>query len=175
MVNKFKYCPNCKTKLQKINNRLIDCLKCGFHFYLNPVPTNALIIENKRGEIILVKRKINPQKNKWDLPGGFLDFNETIEESLSREVKEELNVIIKNFYYLNSYIDRYFYRGFNYHTICFVFYTKIYEDLNFIPQDDVSEIKFFSRNKLPFEKIAFSGVNKALKDYISLTHKKETK
>ncbi|MFN4212614.1 MAG: NUDIX hydrolase [Microgenomates group bacterium] len=168
MISKFKFCPNCKGKLKKIGLRLLDCQSCGFHFYLNPCPTNALIIENNKGEILLVKRKLPPKKNFWDLPGGFLDFKETIKESLIREVKEELNINLKNFTfnYLGSFFDRYFYKGINYHTICFIFYTKIKQKLTFKPRDDVSEIKFLPKDKIPWEKIAFDGIKKALKDYI---------
>lgn len=111
---------------------------------------------------------MTPKKGWWDLPGGFLDYKETIEESLIREVKQELNVNFKNFNlnYLGSFVDKYFYKGINYQTICFIFYTKISQKLNFQPEDDVSEIKFFSKEKIPWEKIAFEGIKKALKDYL---------
>lgn len=166
MISKFKFCPSCRNKVKKISNRLIDCHSCGFHFYLNPCPTNALIIENNQEEILLVKRKFNPYKNMWDLPGGFLDFNETIEESVTREIKEEINIKINNFNYLGSFVDRYLYKGVNYHTICFIFYTKIDKNLTFKPKDDVAKLKFFPKNKIPWEEIAFKGIKKALKEYI---------
>ncbi len=168
MINKFKFCPNCKHKLNNYKKRLFDCPNCRFHFYLNPAPTNALIIENDKEEILLVKRKFNPYKNHWDLPGGFTDFGETVEESLIREIKEEINIDLKNFNYLGSFIDKYFYRGINYQTICFIFYTKLLEKHNLKASDDVSEIKFFSRKKLPWKQIGFKGIVQGLKKYLKI-------
>lgn len=166
MITKFKFCPNCKNLLNHPEKRLLDCQKCGFHFYLNPCPTNALIIENNKEEILLVKRKLDPHKNLWDLPGGFVDFQETIEDSLKREIKEEININIDNLNYLGSFVDRYFYKGINYHTICFIFYTKIKTIPLMKPLDDVSEINFFPKNKIPWKKIAFKGIKQALKKYL---------
>ncbi len=107
------------------------------------------------------------------MPGGFLDFKETVEESLKREIKEEINLRIKinQFNYLGSFTDRYFYKGINYQTVCFIFYTKISKNLSLKPKDDVSEIKFFPKNNLPWEKIAFPGIKNALRKYISEQHR----
>src|SRR3990167_11236908 len=112
----FKYCPNCKAKI-KMDDRLIDCALCGFHYYLNPAPTNGLILESEKGEILLVKRKVSPKKGYWDVPGGFIDFGENLEESLKREIKEELGIQIFNLKYFISVSVPYLYKGINYHTL----------------------------------------------------------
>jgi ADP-ribose pyrophosphatase len=96
MIKKFKYCPTCKEKLKIINQKILDCSACGFHFYLNPVPTVAIILENKNGQILFGKRKFLPKKGFWDLPGGFVDFNEKAKNTIVREVKEELGIKIKD-------------------------------------------------------------------------------
>jgi len=157
----FKYCPNCRTKLVHKVERLIDCKKCGFHFYLSPALTNGAIIENSKGEILLVRRKIDPKKGFWDTPGGFVEYGETFEESLIREVKEELGIIISNLKYLSSQTDRYFYNGINYHTICAFFKGNIDEN-KIVTDDDVDGFQFFPKNKIPYDKIAFEGVKKAI-------------
>ena len=161
----FKYCPNCKAKIKK-SNRLIDCTSCGFRFYLNPVPTNGLIVQNEKGEILLVKRKSNPKKGFWDVPGGFVDFGETLEESMIREIKEELGVKVKDLRYLISTPDRYLYKVVNYHTLCFFFTGKV-KARNLKAKSDITEIKFFPKNNIPYAKIAFSGAKKAIKYYLS--------
>lgn len=162
----FNYCPNCAFKIQSINNHIIACSNCGFNFYINPAPTNGVIFTNKKGGVLLVKRKFPPKKSYWDIPGGFVDFNETSEESVKREVKEELGFIVSKIKFFSSYASPYLYKGFLYHTICFVYLGKI-DNQKIIPGDDVSEIRFFSKDKIPFNKLAFPNVKNSISDYLS--------
>ena len=55
-----------------------------------PVSVKAIIIDDNR--VLCLKN----EREEWDLPGGKIDFNEDIEECLKREVKEEVNLEIKN-------------------------------------------------------------------------------
>lgn len=168
MIKKFKFCPNCKNNLKKINH-LVDCSKCGFHFYFNPVPTCALILENEKGEILFVKRKLPPKKNFWDLPGGFIDFKEKAEEAIIRETKEELGIKIKEIYYFGSYVGFYPYRGINYQPLCFFYITKLKNSQikRIQVSDDAGDFKFFTKEKIPWSKLSFIDVKMALKDYLN--------
>ncbi len=56
--------------------------------YRNPTPTTNAIIHNEKNQILFVKRKKDPFKNHLSLPGGVINYGETIEEALRREVKE---------------------------------------------------------------------------------------
>lgn len=165
IINAFRFCPRCQKKIKKLTDRLVSCFFCGFHFYLSPSITNAAILENKQGEILLVKRKLSPKKGFWDLPGGFIEFKETIETSIKREIKEELGVVITNLQYFSSYPGRYFYKGLLYITLCCVFLGKIN---NQQPKagDDAQSLRFFRKEKIPFKKLAFVDVKQALKEYI---------
>ena len=167
----FKFCPKCGGKLNKQTDNLSICSKCGFHFYINPKPSNALIVTTNNDELLLVKRKFDPKKDFWDLPGGFVNLNENLEESLIREIKEELGIKISKFSYFRSYYDSYLYQQVNFPALCGVFYTKINNTLcqQIKPGDDVKEVKLFKFNKIPFEKIAFPSMKRALRDFLS-TH-----
>lgn len=166
----FKFCPNCKSQLNKKDN-FIFCSSCSFYFYHNPSPTNAVIFYNSQNEILLTQRKFSPKKNYWDLPGGFVNLNENIEESIKREIKEELDIDInlKNLKYLTSTYDQYLFKKINQITLCFIFYYKIKdEEIKKIKiKDDVASINFFSKNKIPWEKIAFAGIKKSLELFFS--------
>jgi ADP-ribose pyrophosphatase YjhB (NUDIX family) len=62
----------------------------------NPVSRlgcGAAIIE--RSKILLVKRKRNPEKNHWGLPGGKVEPDEGVEDAIAREINEELGISIK--------------------------------------------------------------------------------
>ncbi|MDI6643043.1 MAG: NUDIX hydrolase [Candidatus Hodarchaeaceae archaeon] len=47
------------------------------------------------GGVVLVKRKNEPYKERWALPGGFVRYGEKVEEAAKREVKEETGLVVK--------------------------------------------------------------------------------
>ena len=54
------------------------------------------------GKVLLVKKTIEPYKNKWDLPGGIVQFGESPETTLTREVLEETGMSLARSTYLKS-------------------------------------------------------------------------
>ncbi|MBI3486335.1 NUDIX domain-containing protein [Candidatus Daviesbacteria bacterium] len=163
----IKYCYICGSELEKKSDALFICKKSAHHIYTNAKPCNGVIIENKKGEILLVKRKFPPKQGSWDLPGGFINPAESLEQSVVREIKEELEVELKREIYVKSYSDRYLFEGINYHTICVIFTGEIGEQ---IPKaaDDALELKFFPKDKIPYSEIGFDGIKLALKDYLRI-------
>lgn len=163
----FKYCPKCKGNLKKEKFNMYLCSSCGFNWYINPVPCNGVILENKKGEILLIKRKWPPHKGSLDLPGGFIDLGEGFEESMKRELKEELDIDVPDLkFFKASDPDKYLFMGVTYNTMCFNF---IGELGNKKPKalDDVGSIEYFPKDKIPYEKIAFKSLAKVLKEYIA--------
>ena len=47
------------------------------------------------GEILLIKRAKDPEIGKWAVPGGFVNWDETADEAVAREVKEEAGVDVR--------------------------------------------------------------------------------
>ncbi|GIW62727.1 MAG: hypothetical protein KatS3mg090_0553 [Patescibacteria group bacterium] len=88
MPKVFKYCPICGNKLQKKDLGVLQCVSCSFRLYPNPKPTTAIMIRNEKGEILLVERAVEPKKGLLDLLGGFIEYDETAEESACREISE---------------------------------------------------------------------------------------
>ncbi|HDZ19530.1 MAG TPA: NUDIX hydrolase [archaeon] len=56
---------------------------------------DAVILLNKKKDVILIRRKNPPFQGQFALPGGFVDVGETVENSCIREAKEETNVDVK--------------------------------------------------------------------------------
>jgi mutator protein MutT len=52
------------------------------------------VIRNDRGEILMVLRNREPEKDTWSIPGGKIDIYETMEHGVVREIKEEVNLDI---------------------------------------------------------------------------------
>ena len=59
---------------------------------LNEKSDNYRKLDEKKLSILLVKRKGHPYKDKWAIPGGFVNIHESLEEAAKRELKEETNV-----------------------------------------------------------------------------------
>ncbi len=163
--NLFRFCGRCALPLRKNRASILFCANCQTHFYINPRPTNAAIIENSKHEILLTKRKFAPKKGFWDLPGGFANPKETMEQAVKREIKEELGIELVRPKYFGSYWGMYYYKGITYYTLCFVYTAKLGEQ-KITVGDDVSAYKFFASQHLPVDKLAFKDITGAIKDYL---------
>ncbi len=113
----------------------------------NPVPTVDIIIEYKGG-IVLIKRKNEPRG--WAIPGGFVDYGESLESAAVREAKEETNLDIELIRQFHTYSDPG--RDPRRHTISTVFIARGYGELR--PGDDAEDAGIFSQDNLP-EPIVF--------------------
>ena len=110
--------------------------------YRNPLPTVDIIIEVKSG-IVLIERK-NPPYG-WAIPGGFVDYGESVEACAVREAREEtgLNVRLKDLLYVYSRPDR----DPRHHTLTTVFIATA--DGMPIAADDAKSAGVFSAQTLP--------------------------
>ncbi len=136
--------------------RCPNCLK-EIEVYRNPIPTVDIIIETDYREVVLIKRK-NPPYG-WAIPGGFVDYGESLEDAAIREAKEETNLDIKQLRQFHTYSDPH--RDPRHHSISTVYIANA----KGVPQakDDALEIGIFNESNLP-EEIAFDH-RSILKDY----------
>jgi len=81
-----------------------SCPDCGHQFsrYRNPVPTVDIII-SYAGGIVLIERK-NPPPG-WALPGGFVDYGESLEAAAVREALEETSLEVELTGQFHTYSD----------------------------------------------------------------------
>lgn len=114
----------------------------GHKIRRNPYPTVDIIIEIKDG-IILIERK-NPPYG-WALPGGFVDWGESLEEAALREAKEETSLDIKLVRQFHSYSDPN--RDPRHHAITTVFVATA--DGEPKARDDAKNLGVFKKDSLP--------------------------
>ncbi|MFO7677709.1 MAG: NUDIX hydrolase [Thermoplasmatota archaeon] len=100
----------------------------------------------KDNKILLVKRKNNPFKDKWALPGGFVEYGETTEKAVVREIFEEtgLKTTVQNL--IGVYSDPL--RDPRGHTISIVYILNITNG-EIAAGDDAADANFFKLNQLP--------------------------
>lgn len=94
MPKPFKFCPSCAAQLSDAGDEEErECPKCGRTWYVNAAPTAGAALL-KDGRALITQRGIDPEKGKFDVPGGFLQPGEDPITALRREVHEELQVDI---------------------------------------------------------------------------------
>ncbi len=117
-LEKFKFCPICGSSRFEVNNfKSKKCRDCGFTYYANPCSATAAFIVNDNDEMLVVRRAKEPAKGTLDLPGGFVDMGETVEEGMRREIKEETGLEVQDIQYLFSSPNVYVYSGLGVHTL----------------------------------------------------------
>jgi ADP-ribose pyrophosphatase YjhB (NUDIX family) len=134
------------------------CADCGYIQYLNPAPAAAVVIR-RQGRICLVKRKYAPRSGMWTMPAGFMEYDEQIEETAVREVKEEtgLDVRLTGLFAVHTGIlppDR---------PILLVVFLGEEVGGQLQAGDDAAEVGFFPLDDLPGE-IAFATHRRVLAD-----------
>ncbi len=124
----------------------------------NPFPTVDIIIEYKGG-VILIKRK-NPPYG-WALPGGFVDYGESLEKAAVREANEETGLKIELVRQFHTYSEPD--RDPRFHTVTTVYIAKAEGSPS--AGDDALDAAFFTRDNLP-DNIVFDH-SKILDDYFN--------
>lgn len=127
--------------------------------YKNPVPTVDIIIEIAGKGILLIER-LNPPFG-WALPGGFVDYGESLESAAVREAKEETSLDIELIRQFHTYSDPN--RDPRQHNITTVYVARA----EGIPKaaSDAKNFGFFKEDSLP-ENMAFDH-EIILRDYFS--------
>ena len=144
------------------------CRNCGkvVEKYRNPFPTVDIIIETgkQKAGIVLIKRK-NPPFG-WALPGGFVDYGESLESAAKREAEEETSMKVELLYQLGAYSNPS--RDPRHHTISVVFVGRA----TGIPKaaDDAIDVGIFDRLSLP-DHLAFDH-KEILRDYFKRCYSK---
>ncbi len=111
--------------------------------YRNPLPTVDIIIELPGSGIVLIERKNEP--HGWAIPGGFVDYGESIEDAAVREALEETSLKVRLVCQMHAYSDPK--RDPRFHTVSVVFVARSEGE----PQarDDARGIGVFTEEDLP--------------------------
>ncbi len=99
-------------------------------------------------QVALIKRRNNPFKDLWALPGGFVDHNEDLHDAAVRELREETGLLVHSMQQVYAFgkpgRDP---RG---HTISITYYSCIEaEKSDLMAADDATEARWFSVDALP--------------------------
>jgi len=150
----LKFCPKCGSPDFKIDGeRSLKCSSCGFHFFVNASAAVAALVTDGNGKLMLVTRGVEPGYGKLDLPGGFVDHHESVEDAVKRELVEELGMKVKLMKYINSAPNEYIFSGFSVFTIDLAFEVIPESVNNLKPMDDILEYRFYAEGEFNYDDI----------------------
>lgn len=144
----LRYCPQCGTKLlikEEDDRERLFCPRCKKFVYENPVPVVAGAILDKEKRVLLIKRGIEPCIGSWALPSGFMEMDESPEESIIREMKEETNLDCR----VSKLLGLYRQRGWRYSSVIVLAYILDAVAGKAKAGDDAVELRYFHYQDTP--------------------------
>lgn len=169
ILEKFRYCPVCgSSHFAEATEKSKRCENCGFEYFLNPSAAVAAFIINSKGEILVERRKNEPAKGTLDLPGGFADTNETLEEAVAREIAEETGLKVTESVYLFSQPNVYRYSGFDVPTLDVFFGCSVEDDTKVTAGDDAAECLWIAPADFHVEQFGLRSVRQALYMFLDM-------
>jgi ADP-ribose pyrophosphatase YjhB (NUDIX family) len=159
MDKSYRYCPRCAAPLaegEKFGRIRRYCRYCGFIHFVEPkVAVAAVVSDGER--VLLVRRGALPRIGFWALPAGYMDADEAPEEAVLREVAEETGVSahvvgFEGVTVMGGWQER---RG-----VLLLYRAEATGGVQ--AGDDVSDARWFSREEIPWDALAFESTAEAV-------------
>jgi 8-oxo-dGTP diphosphatase len=166
MVNsappEVKFCSRCGAGMvtRPVGDKLRRvCPECDFIHFTDPkVGVGVFVVHEEK--LLLVRRTMNPEKGKWSIPAGFLDYGEDPQETAVREALEETNLVVA----IERLIDVYHNPPEEGGASIFILYQARLIKGELQAGDDADAAGFFALDALP--EIAFASTRDAISRFL---------
>jgi len=172
----FKYCPKCGSANFEVHNfKSKHCPDCGFTYYQNPSSSTAAFIlrtvpasgeKESYEELLVVTRGKEPAKGTLDLPGGFVDNDETGEQGMCREIKEETGLDVDKVTYLFTIPNIYLYSGMEIHTLDMFFECHVDSNVAVHPDDDAADCQWIPLKDIDETRFGLHSIKQAVHTFL---------
>lgn len=154
-----KFCGKCGSLMRKDEKqRMLFCEACRSTEFPKICP--AVIVGVTDGNRLLLTKYAGREFKKYALVAGFAEIGETIEETVRREVMEEVGLKVKNITYYKSqpwsFTD----------TLLFGFYCEVDGSSEIVlDEDELAEAEWFEREEIPVTERSVSLTNEMILDF----------
>ena len=168
LADDINYCSRCGSALRfgsiagEDRDRL-SCPDCGHIAYLNPRLVVTTLPITEAGDLVLIRRGIEPGKGAWAQPGGFLEVDETVNQGAIRETWEETGLLVEPGDIVGLYTRL------EAAVVTIVFEARIVGG-EAGPTPEALEVQAFAPDAIPWPTIAFNTTMWALRDWLALRH-----
>jgi len=167
-LEKFLFCPVCGSNRFNIHNfKSKQCEACGFTYYANPCSATVAFIRNDKGELLVATRGKEPAKGTFDLPGGFVDMEETVEDAMRREIMEETGLTACEMTYRFSIPNHYLYSDMLIHTLDMFYEVQVNDDKQPMANDDVAKLQWMPLEKVNPKDFGLKSVSQGVERYLA--------
>jgi ADP-ribose pyrophosphatase YjhB (NUDIX family) len=131
------------------------CGACGLVYFVGPrLVAGCLVVE--RGRVLLLRRPFEPERGRWTFPSGLVELTETPEQAAVRETLEETGLSVQIERLFGLYADPDDPRA------AVAVYLAQPTAGQPVPTREALEVRFFSREELPWDELAFFSTGRAL-------------
>ncbi len=168
LASSLNHCTNCGGALRfgevpgEHRHRLV-CVDCGHIAYVNPRLVVTAFPVTDTGELILLRRGIEPGLGLWAQPGGFLEVDETVHQAAIRETWEETGLVVEPGEIIGLYTRL------EAAVVTIAFEARIVGGTA-APTPEALEIAAFAPDAIPWTQLAFKTTAWALRDWLGRHH-----
>jgi ADP-ribose pyrophosphatase YjhB (NUDIX family) len=168
IADSLHFCSNCGKPLTlgpidgEDRDRLA-CASCGHIAYVNPRLVVTTLPVTDAGELVLIRRGLEPGLGSWAQPGGFLEIDETVAEGAMRETLEETGLVVEPTELIGLYTRL------EAAVVVIVFEAKVVGGEARTSREAL-EVQAFEPGEIPWAGIAFKTSYFAIADWLTLRH-----
>jgi ADP-ribose pyrophosphatase YjhB (NUDIX family) len=161
-------CARCGRPIRRTSGetpRKIACPRCGFLIYDYPRPCAGMLV--LKGDSVLLLRRAHAPRIGWlDIPGGFMEAGESIEEAARRELREETGLVVGRAQSFGFYWDSYWLRGFGRFPTMNFYFLAGWRGGDPRAADDAAGVEWIPLARLgrPGQRLAFPHMREAFRD-----------
>jgi ADP-ribose pyrophosphatase YjhB (NUDIX family) len=166
VLSGWRHCPRCASALTQ-GEGCVECAACEFTHYAHSAPAVAAFVVDDADRVLLARRAHEPDAERWDSPGGFLQEGEHPLDGLRRELEEETGLAVEPGTFVGAFVDTYGVGPGAPPVLNLVWEARVTGG-DPAPADDVTELRWFRDTELPEDsEMAFTWLAPTLRAWMA--------